>query len=418
MLRTPSRASHANLRRRAGSPALVFAALLGLGCKVSGSFDLNKPEGDGAATAQGSATTTTTRAAAVPVRIVRTGDRLVYENGEIEFETGSAAIKEGSSGVINEFAAVLKKYPALLVRIEGRTDSRGSTESNQKLSELRAQAIKAALARRGVDGDRMTTIGFGESKPVRVEPLGCRNKSDDKVPPDKLALCQEVWAVNRQAAFVVTDGVDTLPGEGTQVSEPAPDTTPAPAPVVAAKPDDKRRPDWALRFFGGYSLLMPGATLHGGHFGVGLHASQRFGARGRGYIGGGPRLHYRGNSQSVVSGDTAGRLTFHQVGPEGNLLLGGGSKRVVGLFSARVGLGLSAFRGSGPVEGAANGLGGWALGGVMVLGKLTPRWSLGAHVEGGVAGVTGANGALGLATLVEAGLNVAWHFGRGRREGI
>lgn len=413
------------LSRRSAPPIFMLAALLGLGCKVSGSFDLNtsKPDGEARTTGEATAVTTTTQPAAVPVRIVRKGDKLLYENGEIEFETGSAAIKEGSSGVINEFTGVLKKYPALKVRIEGRTDSRGSTESNQKLSEDRAIAIQAALARRGIDRERMTTQGFGETDPVRVEPAGCRNKSDDKVPPDKLSLCQEVWSVNRQAAFVVTDGADTLPGEGTQVSErAAPEPTPEPAPVVTKK-QEKRRPDWALRFFGGYTLLLPGEALHGGHFGVAAHASQRFGKRGRGYIGGGPRLHYRAVHSSETAAGITSKLTIHQFGPEGNLLVGGGSQKVVGLFSLRLGLGLSALRGregdgAGAIVTKANGLGGWVLGGLVVLGKLTPRWSLGGHVEGGVAGVTGANGALGLAGVVEAGLNVAWHFGRGRRDGI
>ena len=56
---------------------------------------------------------------------------------------------------------------------------------------------------------------------------------------------------------------------------------------------------------------------------------------------------------------------------------------------------------------------GWLLGGLVVLGKLTPRWSLGGHVEAGITRIVGP------ATFVlEAGLNVAWHFGRGRRDGI
>jgi hypothetical protein len=58
-------------------------------------------------------------------------------------------------------------------------------------------------------------------------------------------------------------------------------------------------------------------------------------------------------------------------------------------------------------------LGGWALGGVVVLGKLTPRWSLGGHLEAGVTGMTRPT-----TFVLEAGLNLAWHFGRGRRDGI
>lgn len=417
------RASDATSRRLLPVALLL---LLGSGCKVSGSLDL----GGGAretrpADSGGAPTTTMDPGAAVTpaVRIVRVGDKLMYENGEIEFETGSAAIKVGSSEVINEFAEVLKRYPELVFVIEGHTDSRGSTESNQKLSEERAIAIQAALARRGVARERMSTVGFGESKPERSEPLGCRNKSEDTVPADKLATCKAVWDVNRRAAFVVTKGAETLPSEGTHVNKPAATPTPEPTPGPVARAPGKRRPDWALRFFGGYTLMLPGDALHGGHFGVALHASQRFGARGRGYIGGGPRLHYRGVHRSDIDAGTSSATTIHQFGPEGNLLIGGGSHKVVGLFSMRLGLGLSALRGRvsdafGAVDSKANGLGGWALGGVAVLGKLTPRWSLGGHAEGGIAGVTGADGALGLAGVVEVGLNLAWHFGKGRRDGI
>jgi hypothetical protein len=109
---------------------------------------------------------------------------------------------------------------------------------------------------------------------------------------------------------------------------------------------------------------------------------------------------------------------IHQFGPEGDLLLGGGSsKDIVGLFSLRLGLGPSFGRSTASNGVTTNrvdtlGLGGWLLGGVVVLGKLSPRWSLGGHAEAGIIGISDVTFA------VELGLNVAWHFGRGRRDGI
>ena len=390
----------------------VLLAVACAGCKGNVSFKLETPS----AKVDAGATTTTTQPPRPAVRIVRAGDRLTYENGEIEFETGSAELRgETTTDVLDQLSAALQRYPGLVIRVEGHTDSRGSRDSNQRLSEARARAIEAALIKRGVGVDRLSTVGLGESRPARPEPDACHNKSEEKVPKDRVADCHEIWAFNRRAAFVIKEGAETLPAEGSEVTPP---------PVVAAAVAPVRKPppggpDWALRMFGGYSLAVPVPTLHGGHFGVGVHASQRFGKRDRGYIGGGPRLHYRGlrHSEKDEAAGTASELVVHQFGPEGNLLIGGGSKKIVGLFSLRVGLGLSAVKGSsvdGLMQGSvdARRLGGWALGGVVVLGKLSPRWSLGGHLEAGVLGIPN------LGPLVEVGLNVAWHFGRGRRDGI
>lgn len=392
--------------------ALLGALLPLLACKASFSTGVSTPE-------RGGVTTTSTVQATPPaarsaVRIVRTGNKLAYENGEIEFETGSAALKGGeTSEVLDRLAAALRRYPTLLVRIEGHTDSRGSDKFNQRLSEDRAAAIKTALVERKVAEERLTSAGFGEDQPERPEPPACRNRPEERVPADKLDECRKIWTANRRAAFVITEGGDDLPGEGDEIraEEDEAPAEPAPKPAVA----EKRRPDWALRVFGGYSLWLPGEDLHGGHVGVAVHASQRFGKRQRGYIGGGPRLHYRGLTGASKFGNPLYRHDAHQFGPEGDLLVGGGSAKVVALFSLRVGIGLGTLRTreddgiDPPLTTRSLGLAGWALGGLVVLGKLTPRWSLGGHAEAGISGAS---------FLAEVGLNVAWHFGRGRRDGI
>lgn len=400
----------------------LSTALVGLllaGCKASASLTLSTPP---SASASASAEASAEAEAGPPaVHIVRHGDKLTYENGEIEFETGSSALKgEATMPIIDRYAVVLKKYPSLKIRIEGHTDSRGSTRSNQQLSDQRARAIKAALVRRGIAADRLDTRGLGESQPERAEPAACRNRSEDTVDDSKLRECQEIWTSNRRAGFVVTEGAESLPTEGASLGEPEP----AEEPLLADSADNNnrnpRRPDWALRMFGGYSMAIPGYTLHGGHLGLGVHASQRFGARKRGYIGGGPRLHYRGLRDRERSDISRYDLGMHQFGPEGNLLVGGGSARVVGLFSLRLGLGVSVLRGSftenmTTTSFDAVALGGWLFAGPAVLGKINERWSLGGHADFGVVGSTGGGG-VGFAT--EIGLNAAWHFGRGRRDGI
>jgi outer membrane protein OmpA-like peptidoglycan-associated protein len=382
---------------------VALAVLLLAGCKASASLNVSTPPG-GSIDAQADAKVDADLRVSA-VKIVRHGDKLDYENGEIEFETGSAALTgDGTVDILDRYAQVLKQYPTLKIRIDGHTDSRGSTKSNQELSEKRSLAIKAALVRRGVGGARLDTRGYGESQPERAEPSACRNRSEDTVADKKLAECQQIWTSNRRAGFIITEGADSLPGEGSELAD-----APKPEPVPPASPS-KRRPDWALRMFGGYSLALPGDDFHGGHVGLGLHASQRFGARGRGYVGGGPRLHYRGLRGREDTGLVTYDLGLHQFGPEGDLLIGGGNDRIVGLFSLRLGLGVSVTQGLGSRDAA---LAGWLLGGPMILGKLSKRWSLGGHAEFGMIG-TGSTVAFG----AEIGLNAAWHFGKGRRDGI
>jgi outer membrane protein OmpA-like peptidoglycan-associated protein len=62
--------------------------------------------------------------------------------------------------------SVLKQYPETSIRIVGHTDNTGSVDSNQKLSERRAEAIKNALVGMGANPSRLTTIGYGARKPI------------------------------------------------------------------------------------------------------------------------------------------------------------------------------------------------------------------------------------------------------------
>jgi OmpA-OmpF porin, OOP family len=84
----------------------------------------------------------------------------------ILFATGKADLQPESRPVLKEIASTLKKYGDLKVLIEGHTDNVGSAASNLTLSDARAAAVKAALvAEFGVDGGRLTTRGFGDTKP-------------------------------------------------------------------------------------------------------------------------------------------------------------------------------------------------------------------------------------------------------------
>ncbi|HEX7879085.1 MAG TPA: PorV/PorQ family protein [Candidatus Eisenbacteria bacterium] len=68
--------------------------------------------------------------------------------------------------VLEEVARIMKENSEIRVEIQGHTDSIGSDEYNQSLSERRSQAVKDYLIAKGIGADRMTTRGFGESQPI------------------------------------------------------------------------------------------------------------------------------------------------------------------------------------------------------------------------------------------------------------
>jgi outer membrane protein OmpA-like peptidoglycan-associated protein len=84
----------------------------------------------------------------------------------IEFETGKSEIRGISAPVLESAAAVLVQYPTLRVRVTGHTDNVGSRETNVLLSKRRAEAVKAYLMKRGVEADRIETLGEGPDSPM------------------------------------------------------------------------------------------------------------------------------------------------------------------------------------------------------------------------------------------------------------
>jgi outer membrane protein OmpA-like peptidoglycan-associated protein len=82
------------------------------------------------------------------------------------FAVNSSTLLPGAYDELNRVAKVLSQYPQTTITVAGHTDSTGTEESNLKLSQRRAEAVKNALVGMGVNSARMTTIGFGESKPI------------------------------------------------------------------------------------------------------------------------------------------------------------------------------------------------------------------------------------------------------------
>jgi outer membrane protein OmpA-like peptidoglycan-associated protein len=92
--------------------------------------------------------------------------KIDYAARNIYFATGKYVLLAKSFAGLKEVAKILKDDPQLNLSIEGHTDHVGSDESNQRLSENRANAVKNYLLKQGVSESQLTATGFGESQPV------------------------------------------------------------------------------------------------------------------------------------------------------------------------------------------------------------------------------------------------------------
>ncbi len=99
--------------------------------------------------------------------VTRQGDELqvTFENA-ILFDYDSSALKTASQDQLREVADVLSRYPDTDIMVRGHTDSSGSDDYNQSLSERRAAAVRGFLMGAGVAANRITAHGYGESAPV------------------------------------------------------------------------------------------------------------------------------------------------------------------------------------------------------------------------------------------------------------
>jgi outer membrane protein OmpA-like peptidoglycan-associated protein len=113
----------------------------------------------------------------------------LYIFGKVQFAYDSARIDRRSEPLLDQIGQALIANPSVgHVQVEGHTDNVGDARSNQRLSEERAAAVREALIRRGIHGDRLSTRGFGETRPI----------APNKSPAGR--------AKNRRVEFVLTGG--------------------------------------------------------------------------------------------------------------------------------------------------------------------------------------------------------------------
>jgi peptidoglycan-associated lipoprotein len=114
---------------------------------------------------------------------------VVFESSllkDVYFDFDKYDIRPADAAILKENAALLKKYANIKIQIEGHCDERGTNEYNLALGERRANSTKNYLMTLGVSPGRISTISYGEEKPL--DP----------------GHSEEAWAKNRRAHTIIT----------------------------------------------------------------------------------------------------------------------------------------------------------------------------------------------------------------------
>ena len=131
------------------------------------------------------------------LQAAQTSRGIVLTLGDVLFDTGQSELKPGATRPIEQIASFLQENPERSVQVEGFTDSQGTNEYNQQLSQRRADAVAQAIIQRGIDAQRVRALGYGEEYPkARNSSAGSRQ-------------------LNRRVEIVVSNGDAAIPARTT-----------------------------------------------------------------------------------------------------------------------------------------------------------------------------------------------------------
>lgn len=121
---------------------------------------------------------------------VETGRQQLRDVGNIYFDFDKATIKPESEPTLNKVVDIMKKYPTLEIEIGSHADARGSDEYNMELSERRAASTLEYLVEQGIERERLSSQGYGETMPLNdcTDATGCT---------------AEEYARNRRSEFTI-----------------------------------------------------------------------------------------------------------------------------------------------------------------------------------------------------------------------
>jgi len=100
------------------------------------------------------------------LQLRQTEKGVVVTLGDVLFDPGKANLLDSARSSLQEVVDLLQTEPEKKIRVEGHTDSSGDAAANLKLSEQRAQSVRDALVKMGVDAERIKAVGMGEDFPI------------------------------------------------------------------------------------------------------------------------------------------------------------------------------------------------------------------------------------------------------------
>jgi outer membrane protein OmpA-like peptidoglycan-associated protein len=137
---------------------------------------------------------------------------------DVLFDTGKYTLKPATQISLAKVSGILQAYPGLKLQVEGYTDSTGSQEFNQKLSENRAGAVRDFLVTQGVQPENIASTGYGMAKPV----------ADNNTVQGR--------ALNRRVQLVVSGDAIGVEQKGPDAADATPPATAAPAARGTSNP--------------------------------------------------------------------------------------------------------------------------------------------------------------------------------------
>jgi outer membrane protein OmpA-like peptidoglycan-associated protein len=143
---------------------------------------------------------------------------LIVNMSDVLFDTGKYTLKPATQISLAKVSGILQAYPGLKLQVEGYTDSTGSPEFNQKLSENRAGAVRDFLVTQGVQPENIAATGYGMAKPV----------ADNNTAQGR--------ALNRRVQLVVSGDAIGVEQKGPDAADAAPMAQPAPAARGTSNP--------------------------------------------------------------------------------------------------------------------------------------------------------------------------------------
>lgn len=100
----------------------------------------------------------------IELKNIKIGSTIALRN--IFFDTGKSTLRPESNSELERLVKLLKDVPKLKIEISGHTDNTGSATINNSLSKDRAEAVVSYLKTKGISADRLTSEGYGSSKPI------------------------------------------------------------------------------------------------------------------------------------------------------------------------------------------------------------------------------------------------------------